>query len=102
MRHAETSDRAQDPGVEPGRDRTPRPLRRIAVVAATILAVAVIALIVVVAVNTARFPSKQVHPPVVPRIEPLEGYAERLARAIRHRTVAAQPPAQTDPKPFLE
>ena len=101
MPDSEASDRVQSLGTRRPRAWTFRQTRRIAIIAGRVLAVAVLALFVMMAVNTARFSSKQIHPRPVPPIEPLDGYAERLAQAIQYRTVAAEPPAQTDPKPFL-
>ena len=102
MQYPGSSDGLRDPHEEPGRAWILRQPRRTLIIAARVLAVAFLVVIVVMALNTARFSSKQIHPPPVPPLEPLSGYAERLSRAIQIRTIAAEPPAKTDASPFLE
>jgi len=102
MPDSETSDSLQVLDRQRGRAWTVRRMWRIAFLAGCALAVAVLALFVVVAVRTACFSSKQIHPPRVAPLEPLDGYAERLAQSIQIPTVAAEPPATTNPEPFLK
>ena len=52
--------------------------------------------------NSITFRSKQVHFNPVDTVEPLQGYAERLARAIRYRTVATGADRAVDAATFQE
>ena len=103
MRDTGTSDRVQALARPARRDWTLRRIQRILVTAARILAIAALALL--------RGDGRQHGPllieagspfPLFRPLEPLDGYAERLGQAIQVRTVAAETPEQTDPKPFLE
>ncbi len=60
----------------------------------------VLTLPTILAVNTLGFRSKQLDIPPADRIEPLEGFAERLGNAIRLRTVAPGEREPFDPTPF--
>jgi carboxypeptidase PM20D1 len=60
-----------------------------------------VASLVVLAIQTARFPSRQMTAPESRPFTPRPGYAERLGRALQFHTVAAKSPAETDPTPFV-
>ncbi len=96
------SDRAAGGGSPEAIARRGRRLMRVLAASVMLLAIAVLVLVVILALHTVHFTSKQVHPPRVQPREPLPGHAERLARAIQFPTVAADTAAATNPRPFLE
>ena len=102
MPDSEASDRGQALGTQRPRAWTLRHMRRILIIAGRVLAVAVLALVVVVAVNTARFSSKQIHPRPVPPIEPLGGICRTAGSGHPVPDGRGRAARQTDPKPFLE
>jgi len=76
-----------------------RPIKTMAV----LLGLGLLALLAVVLVRTALLASKQVAVPPVAGIDvEADLAAQRLAGAVRLRTVSCQDPAQFDAKPFLE
>jgi carboxypeptidase PM20D1 len=64
------------------------------------LAALLVVLFSIVAINTIGTGSRQMHVTPVTPIEPLPGYADRLAQAIRQKTIASEVSGQTDPAPF--
>ena len=64
------------------------------------LAVLLVVLLPIVAINAIRMRSRQMHVSPVTPIEPLPGYVDRLAQAIQQKTIASERPEQTDPAPF--
>jgi carboxypeptidase PM20D1 len=62
---------------------------------------ALASLIVVLALGVILSPSRQVRVKPKPGPEPLEGFEQRLAQALRFRTVASASPAETNPAPVV-
>lgn len=68
------------------------------------LMVALVTLLAALAIKATPvfFPSRQIRSPQSKQsLKPRPGYAERLGRALQFHTVAAKPPAGTDPDPFV-
>lgn len=79
------------------------PLRRtwVRIVVGIGMALLVLVLLAVLVLKTIRFRSRQLMVQAISVTSPLDGFAERLGRALAFPTIAAEPGGETDPAPFV-